>query len=469
VRARSVADFPFSPRRLPFFYGWIILAAGTVGVIMSVPGQTVGVSVFTDHLLSAVGISRVALSLAYMAGTIAGALLLPLAGRLYDRLGARLLAPLAALLLGCGLLLLSGADRVRDFLGGLFAFLSPDAAAFVVTTCCFFLIRFSGQGTLTLVSRNMVMKWFDRRRGLANAFLGVFMSLGFSSAPLVLNMLIRGSSWRGAWRLLALVLASGFTVFALLLFRDNPQACGLVPDGGPARPRRRGGGRLARGAAGALPGAPPPEMDLREARKTLSFWAFTLVLVMFSTYSTALTFHVLSLFAAAGMSNEAAVSIFLPASAVAVLLNFGGSWLSDYIRLKYLLILMAAGLLLSQSACAFLAPGLPVRLLIAGNGIASGMFGVLSALTWPRFYGTRHLGAVSGFAMGWLVAGSAMGPYLFSQVFALSGSYRGAALACAAVTLVLLGIAFRADSPAERGRAAAAGEHPKSRKKIPPV
>jgi len=448
--ARRSADFPFAPRRLPFFYGWIVLAAGTFGVIMSVPGQTVGVSVFTDHLLSAVGISRVALSLTYMAGTITSALLLPLAGRLYDRLGARLLAPLAALFLGCGLLLLSWADRVRDTLSGLFAFLPTAAASFTVMAFCFFLIRFCGQGTLTLVSRNMVMKWFDRRRGLANAFLGVFMSLGFSASPLLLNALIRGSSWRGAWRLLAVILMGGFTVFALLLFRDNPHDCGLVPDGGPA-PVRAGRGFKARFAGGA-----PPEMELREARRTLSFWAFTLVLTVFGFYLSAMTFHVVSLFASAGMNKETAVSIFLPASLVAVLLNFGGSWLSDYIRLKYLLALMAAGLLLSQIACAFLAPGLFFWLLIAGNGISTGMFGILSAVTWPRFYGTRHLGAISGFAIGCLVAGSAVGPYLFSQVFALTGSYRGAALACAAVTLLLLAAAFRADSPAERARTAAA-------------
>jgi len=42
---------PFSPARLPFFYGWIILFAGIIGMLMSVPGQTVGVSAFTEDLL----------------------------------------------------------------------------------------------------------------------------------------------------------------------------------------------------------------------------------------------------------------------------------------------------------------------------------------------------------------------------------------------------------------------------------
>ena len=323
-------------------------------------------------------------------------------------------------------------------------------------TFCFFLIRFSGQGMLTLVSRNMVMKWFALRRGMANAFLGIFISLGFSATPLLLNRLIRESSWRGAYRLLALVLMAGFACFALVFYRDNPEECGLSPDGGAVlkqarRPRFALSARFERWARSARSRRKAPrEMDLKQAARTLSFWAFTLVLAMFGAFLAALTFHVISIFAAAGMDAEVAVSIFLPASVIAVVLTFVGSWLSDFIRLKYLLVLMTIGLLLSQSACMVLAPGAPVWLLITGNGITTGMFGVLSAVTWPRFYGIRHLGAISGFALSWMVAGSAVGPYLFSQIFALTGSYRGAGAACAAFTLPLLVAACFADNPAER-------------------
>lgn len=43
-------DVPFAPRRAPFFYGWVVVVASTIGVVMSIPGQTMGVSVFTDPL-----------------------------------------------------------------------------------------------------------------------------------------------------------------------------------------------------------------------------------------------------------------------------------------------------------------------------------------------------------------------------------------------------------------------------------
>jgi len=63
-------DKPFAPSRLPFFYGWVILVAGTIGILMSIPGQTMGVSVFTENLLADLDIERNNLSLAYLVGTL---------------------------------------------------------------------------------------------------------------------------------------------------------------------------------------------------------------------------------------------------------------------------------------------------------------------------------------------------------------------------------------------------------------
>ena len=82
-------SFPFSPKRFPFFYGWIVVFAGTLAVVFSIPGQTMGFSVFTDVLIQELGLTRVQLSMAYCIGTVISGLSLPYFGRLYDRLGAR--------------------------------------------------------------------------------------------------------------------------------------------------------------------------------------------------------------------------------------------------------------------------------------------------------------------------------------------------------------------------------------------
>ena len=39
------AEWPFSPRKFPFFYGWVMVAGSIMAVIASIPGQTMGVGV----------------------------------------------------------------------------------------------------------------------------------------------------------------------------------------------------------------------------------------------------------------------------------------------------------------------------------------------------------------------------------------------------------------------------------------
>jgi MFS transporter, OFA family, oxalate/formate antiporter len=164
-------------------------------------------------------------------------------------------------------------------------------------------------------------------------------------------------------------------------------------------------------------------------------------------YVTAFTFHVISIFVINGYDHRSAITIFLPGSFVAVSFHFFGSWLSDYFRLKYFLLLQIVGMLLSMTAIIFLDQSPQVRLiLILGNGIMSGMFGVLSAVTWPRFFGVKHLGAISGYAMSWMVIASAVGPFIFSLSQRYTGRYDMAAWFCIAIGLALFLLGLKADN-----------------------
>ncbi len=436
---RNLNDIPFAPRRFPVFYGWAILAVGAVGVLMSAPGQTIGFSAFTDSLIGALGLSRLKLSIAYMIGTAMGSLLLTRAGRLYDRFGARVVGPGACLVLAGVLLALSFVDRAADRLVAVTG-ISGWAVPFVVISLGFFALRFSGQGVLTLVSRNMIMKWFDRRRGLANGVCGVGIALGFSSAPWLLNELIDGIGWQWTWRWTAGVIGLGFAGVALLLYRDNPEDCGLLPDGTPAK-RHVGEGQ----------DVPPPaahrQFTLAEAQRCYSFWVFTSALAMFGLYMTGLTFHIESIFRSRGFAGEEGFEIFMPAALIAVTTHLFGGWLSDFVKLKWLLMAELAGLGLSMLALTVLARGLPVWMMVLGNGLCSGMFGVLSAVTWPDFFGRKHLGAVSGRAMAAIVFASAVGPMIFGLSKKFTGLYTAAALLCLAVIVALLAAAKWADNP----------------------
>jgi MFS transporter, OFA family, oxalate/formate antiporter len=430
-------NIPFSPAKWPFFYGWFIIFAGITGIVMSIPGQTIGVSVFTDHLIDALEVSRVNLSMAYMAGTILSGFFIPYAGRLYDRYGVRPVIMTAGFLMGLTLIYLSRIAQVSAWLTALINFLSPAALIFFLMTIGFFSLRFFGQGVLTMASRNMVMKWFDKKRGFANAILGITVSFGFSYSPQALDMLVQNFTWQGAWQTLGLISGVGFVLFVFIFFRDNPVKYGLIPDGKKIIKKEKDDPNLPL----------LKEYNLKEAKRTYSFWIFNLSLSLQALYVTAFTFNVISIFAVNGYDHRAAITIFLPASVVAVSFHFFGSWLSDYVKLKYFLLLQISGMLISMTALVFLDQSSSMRwMLIVGNGIMSGMYGVLSAVTWPRFFGVKHLGAISGYAMSWMVIGSALGPFMFSLSFRLTGQYNLAAWICIFIAIVLLVLGLRADN-----------------------
>lgn len=429
--------FPFNPSRFPVFYGWIILVVGTLGVIMSIPGQTMGVSVFTDFLIDALSLSRDQLSFAYLLGTISSALLITKAGKLYDKFGSRIVGLVTAIMLSVSLLFMTGIDSYAIIISNNFSFLSKPSISFVLVVIGFFLIRFFGQGVMTMTSRSMVMKWFDKTRGFISGVMGVFVAFGFSYAPKLFNDFIDLHGWRGAWWLLAAIVGPGFGLIAFFFHRDNPEQCGLKADGNfklNARKKRP-------------PSLPKHDYTLKQAKKTYSFWIFNLTLSMFSLFITAFTFHIVSLFETAGMNREQAVSIFLPASFIAVGFQFLASWLSDYMKLKYLLIAEAVGLGILMSGVVYLGKAeLMIPIIIFGHGIASAIYRVLMSVTWPRFFGLSHLGAISGYSMSWMVAGSAIGPYLFSLSFSRFGTYAVAALFCIIITAILLILAIKADN-----------------------
>ena len=428
---------PFDPSKLPFFYGWVILAAGTFGVLMSIPGQTMGVSVFTENLLRDLEINRNNLSLAYLVGTLGSGLIITRAGKLYDKHGARVMAFIAGVMLGVMLVYLTRIDRLVSSLSEV-RWLSPALITFVLLAIGFWGIRFFGQGLLTMVSRNMVMKWFNRRRGLANAVLGIFSALGFSIAPKLLDHIIQRLEWRGAWIFLAILVGTVFAIFVVFIFRDNPEDCGCVADGKMKATKK---GRRP-------PSLPDHDFTLPEARKTLAFWAFTLGLSLAALYISGLTFHVVSVFEASGLTRAQGLGIFIPSSLIAVGVQFLGGYASDYIRLKFILILFALGMTFSILGLTMLGEHAGAYwMIIIGNGVVWGLYTVLIGVTWPRFYGLKHLGAISGFSLSWTVIGSALGPYMFSVSMDLTGSYDLVAWICFAISLFLVALAFKADNP----------------------
>ena len=417
-----------------FFYGFVIVIIGTLGVWASVPGQTLGVSTFTDPVKDALGLTRDKFSLAYALGTIGSSLLLGIAGKWFDKYGARKVAFLAALGLAFSLALSSQSHVISTFILNVFnskSYLIP----FVVIMFCFFLIRFTGQGVLTMASRNMIMLWFDKYRGTVNAFSSIAVSLGFSISPLFIDYLIEGNGWQKAWQILALVLL----IMALVIYvfyRDSPEKMGLKPDGNLVKKNDKAKSDIDR-----------KQFTKSEALGTRAFWMYSLMLAFNAYFITGLTFNIVSVFDNVGLTKADAISIFVPMSIISVTTSFIFNAISDFIKLKNLLFTMILGGVIVSLGLALLSLPMGYYLLIIGSGLMGGLFAVLISVTWPRFFGRKNLGAISGVTMQMIVFASALGPWLFSMSLSFFGGYSAIALA-GLIGLGLIAIfSIKADNP----------------------
>ena len=417
-------DWPFAPRRLPVFYGWVVLAVSTLGILASVPGQTMGMAAFTEPLMGALGLSRTELSIAYMFGTIGSSLFLTRAGRLYDRIGGRALIVLSSLALGGTAVFIAGLETLVTFLPAKLR----GTGAFLLILVGYLSVRFFGQGVLTSASRNILLGWFERRRGLVAGLRGIFVSLGFSLAPPLLAALVLAFGWRGALLVLALVCGLAFAALALILARDAPEPCGLRPDG-DAPPE---------------PGEVPPPItgaSLDTARRAPVFWIYALGLAMHALFGTGLTFHVVSIFAEAGLEATQAFGYFLPVALVSTSTNMFASWASDRTALRPWLLVMLFAFLVACLGLEQLSTRTGYGLLVLGQGVGGGLWGMISNITWVRLFGRANLGAISGQATSLTVFFSAVGPAAFALALDGAGSFLPAVRASALGFTVLLAAA----------------------------
>ncbi|WP_397446503.1 nitrate/nitrite transporter [Polaribacter sp. R77954] len=398
------------PKKIPFFYGYVILLFGSIGVLFSIPGQTVGVSVFTDPVKDALGLTRNQFSNAYMIGTLLSAFFVTKAGRLFDKFGARMVGFFAAFLLGLSLILFSFSENISNVIQQIFnskSWLIP----FILLCLLFFFIRFCGQGVLTMSSRNMIMMWFDKNRGKVNSISSIAISLGFSSSPIFINYLIDSKGWQMSWQILALCLLI-FSFFVLQFFRNKPEDFNMLPDGFKTDKLKKKSSTTEH------------NFNLKEAKKTRAFWMFGGALAFSSFLITGFTFHVISIFESNAFTREEAISIFLPISLIAITVSTIANILSDYIAHKiYLYVMIFSGILASYGLL-ILENSNGIYFLITGLGIYSGLFAVVNAVTWPRYYGRQFLGEITGKVASFLVIASAIAPSLFSYCFTTFGDYK---------------------------------------------
>lgn len=388
--------------KLPFFYGYLILLIAIAAQVGSSPGQTYAISVFSPHLEAGLGLSKSALSAAYMIGTLLAAVPLLLIGPLSDRIGIR------ATVFGVGAAL-AGACVVGSQVQG-----------FTSVLVVFLLLRFLGQGAMTLLAGNMVSMWFHRRLGAMNAIMCAGSATAFAIVPVALQAYIEYAGRRAAFVAQGVVVAVVLLPALVFLYRNHPKDVAQYFDGDfPEEPEASS----ETGASVCVVAAACIDRTLGEAARHRTFWVLAADMCLWAMIGTGIVFHSQAIFGELGVAPTA-VRVLFPIFSVSMLLaQLAGGPLADRISMHKLLAVAFAALAAGAMAIPLSAGIVAVYAFAILFGGGQGLAISVTATMWARYYGRVHLGKIRGAVWCLTVAGSGCGPLILGTIADSTGSF----------------------------------------------
>ncbi len=389
--------------RLPFYYGWIIVAVVFVTMGVAVNART-AFSLLFPPILQEFGWERGVTAGAFSFGFLVSAIMSPALGKLMDRRGPLVVNELGVVMIGTGLLLATFVHEPWQLYATLGLLVGGGSVC----------LGYTGQGLF-------LPHWFVRRRGLA-------MSLAFSGVGIgsvILLPWLQGLIERAGWRAACTALGALVLVLLLplnLLVRRSPADIGLEPDGD-----RTPHAAMAARAANIVDHAwVAVDWTLARALRTSRFWLIALgnFCALFDWY--AVQVHQTKYLTEIGFSPSLAAWALGGVSLAGIPGQIMLGHLSDRIGREHVWIVASLGftatfallLLLRDSPTPLL-----LYLMIGAQGVLGyGVTSVIGAIPAEIFSG-RHYGTIVGTLMLASIAGGAAGPWLTGALHDATGSY----------------------------------------------
>jgi MFS family permease len=421
--------------RLPFFYGWLLVAVAFVTMAVGVNART-AFSLLFPAILAEFGWDRGITAGAFSFGFLVSAVVTPFVGRLMDLRGPRIVVELGVLTMAAGLILASLVSEPWQL------YLTLGALAGGGVNC----FTYTGQSIY-------LTNWFVRRRGLALSI--AFSGVGIGSITILpwLGWQIVTVGWRSAciWLGLALLVLLGPLN---LLLKQRPEAIGLRPDGLVS-----GDAASDHAATVVDPAWAAVDWTLGRALRTRRFWwlAIGYFCGLFSWY--AVQVHQTKYLIEIGFApSEAAWALGL-VSLVAVPGQIALGHLSDRIGREWVWMIGNLGFIICYLSLIWLrstpTPALLCVMILAQGTLGYGLTSVMGPIPAEIFEG-RHYGSIFGTVMVAAILGGAAGPWLAGVVYDLTGAYAIAfwiAAGCSLISIVAIWLAAPGKVRAVAGRA----------------
>jgi MFS family permease len=413
-------------KRLPIFYGWIVVATITT-ILVATSGARLLFGVVLKPLSEEFGWSRSELGLAITINMIVLSLLQPSAGWLTDKVGPRKVMVGGTALIALTLLTFSFAGTIWQvyliygFLGGI-SFLSA-----------------SPVNATALVNR-----WFVRRRGMALSIASAGTPVGQLLVIPVAVAALEVTDWRTTYRLLAALLIAMVPLGAWLL-RNDPADVGEIPDG-------RGAVRFSPdGSVSTIEGGRLGISDdataatLRQALRSSAFWFLAYGFVACGFTMAFANAHFLAYADDMGMHSSVASTAISVTAAFSIAGTILLGVLADrterapVLALTYALRGVAFMLLYAVES------GPLVYLYAIVLGVSWSATTPLTAAIAADLYGRRHLGVIFGTMFTAMNLGFGLGAYFDGLVYDALGHYHPALVVNGLVGLSAAAAIYLAD------------------------
>lgn len=416
---------PHWTHRLPFYYGWVVIAVAFVTMAIAVTART-AYSLLMPPLIDEFGWDRGLAAGAFSFGFLVSAVLSPIVGRVMDKRGPLVVIESGVVLVSAGLLL------------------APAIATPLHLYLTLGLAVGCGANLMTFTAHSQFLpNWFVRRRGFAISL--AFSGVGVGAIVLLpwLQSIIEGDGWRAAcWAMGLLVLLALGPLN--LLVRRRPQDIGLLPDG-ERHEATPGGARKPSNIVDAAWAS--VDWTLGHAARTGRFWWIVIgfFTALFAWY--AVQVHQTKYLMEIGFDPLTAAWGLGIVSVVAIPGQIGLGALSDRIGREWIWTVGCAGFAICYAALIALehtpSPALLWLMIVSQGALGYALTSVMGAIVAEIFEGP-HFGSIFGTITIALIGGGAAGPFVAGVIHDVTGSYQPAfilAIACCVVSAVAIWIA----------------------------
>ena len=379
-------------RRFNIFYGWYIVAAGTLLMAICF-GISYSSSVYFPALQSDFSWNRADTSGVFSLYLLLVGFFSILCGRAIDRYGPKPVVLIMGVVAGSSLILTARVHALWQF------YLS------------YSVLLAAGTGGMYIIVMSTASRWFYKKRATVMGILGTGASLGAVVMAPVSAWLIETYQWRVAYMVTG-ILAWILIISGALVLKKAPVDIGAELDGDLCLPTGSGGEAKKITAFSILVAMKRPSFSYLNF---VWFW-FSFCLYMVIT-------HIVPRAQDIGLDPMWAAGVMSILTAVSAVSRVAGGMAADLVDKRKLLAVFITAMALSMVWLASANQSWKIYLFAIFFGMVFGGADPSLIAVVADVFGTAKIGTMMGILMISWGLGSAAGPYLAGCVFDYTGSY----------------------------------------------